>query len=793
MVVRVTDVETDRFTMYLAEPSNLNGLHHAEEMVTYVVLEAGSHELANGTRLEVGKVNTTATVGGIVANQWESIRFNMAFLSNPVLLSQVQTAGGQVYLATRQTNITTTGFQIALQQEESISTQHPMETIGYLAMEASKGEWSGMAYEAKNTANTVTDVTTTYGFDSHFVAPPQLLSSLTSYYGSDNAHVRYANLNGTNVQWRIGEDTTRDTETVHVAESVAYLAIAGTGSLRTMVSQQEIGEWRQVNNLTHLPQTILLSRPYVHPVVFAQSASSNGDDPVAVRVTDVKTDRFTTYLAEPSNLNGLHNAEESITYMVLEAGRHELVDGNRLEVGTVQTGATVGLIVANQWETVHFGETFVTAPVVLSQTQTAAGEAFLTTRQTNVTSTGFQVAVQQEEMINMQHPIETIGYLAIEARTGVWSGMVYETKNTTPAVTDSFTTHYFDHGFPTAPGLLSSLTSYHGADNAHVRYTNLNPTSVQLKAGEDTTRDTETTHSAESVAYLAIGSNEPSSTLKLLSANATPPQVIGVTKNGNFNSHDTLETLTFHFNHNILVQADNLTLFNENLGVAPVDLTGLSLSINRSQATATWDFTNIHRIEPGFYTAVLAANSITNFPGTPLDGDGNGTGRDDYLHHFLIAQRGDINWDGKIDISDFHGVRTNLDPGGNTTLHDWNHGNFDRDEDVDFSDLLRTVLNFSPQGYGTSSSPTTLMNLLTHNKKHTLETTDVPATEASGHQWSSWRYHHAGLPSPGPTPPPLDNSVVDDDFGRHVALPSGRNRLVIRFMDSVFADLAIRF
>jgi hypothetical protein len=49
-VVRITDVKRDRFTMYVGEAPDQDGWH-TEETVSYVVLEAGSWELADGTKL----------------------------------------------------------------------------------------------------------------------------------------------------------------------------------------------------------------------------------------------------------------------------------------------------------------------------------------------------------------------------------------------------------------------------------------------------------------------------------------------------------------------------------------------------------------------------------------------------------------------------------------------------------------------------------------------------------------------------------------------------------------------
>ncbi len=62
-LVRITDVQADRFTFFVHEAPDLDGTHDSTETVSYIVLETGDWDLSDGTLLEVGKVTTTASVG----------------------------------------------------------------------------------------------------------------------------------------------------------------------------------------------------------------------------------------------------------------------------------------------------------------------------------------------------------------------------------------------------------------------------------------------------------------------------------------------------------------------------------------------------------------------------------------------------------------------------------------------------------------------------------------------------------------------------------------------------------
>lgn len=693
-VVRVNNILPDRFSIYLAEPSNEDGVHGAET-VSFLVLEAGVHELADGRRLEVGTRVTGASVGLMVVDQWETFHFADSFDSVPVVLTQIQTDAGRDYLMTRHSNISAAGMRLALQQEEAISSQHTPETVGYLAIESGSGIWNGHVFAAAATAAVVTEDWQKVNFSRTFSTTPVLLSSMSSYWGKDSVHVRYRDLTSSDVEFKSGEDTTFDTELLHAEESVAYLAIDGSGMLSATITQLGIGEVGQIPNLTNVPQEVLLENTYLAPVVFSQSPTANGGQPVVTRVDNVQSDRFSIYLAEPSNEDGVHG-EEVVSYLVFESGVHQLADGTRLEVGTRTTGATVGQLVVDQWETMTFTQPFAQTPVVLSQIQTVSGDAYLTTRHNNVGNSGFMVGLHPEEAVSAQHVPETIGYVAMDMRRGVWNGRVFEAGRSNTNVSEVATAVSFAAGFDSVPTLLSNMDSYFGKDSAHVRYRDLTQSSVKFQVGEDTTVDTELIHAVERVAFFAIDGNGT------LTANAptAAPVVAQVVRDGGDDSAASLDTLSFKFDLPVNVAVEDLSLENSSAGETLVSLAGVLFQYDALTQTATWRFGAVPGIGPGFYTAVLDSNAVTSLAGIPLDGDGNGTGGDDFATRQLVAHPGDTNLDGDVDIQDFNMLAVHYDPLGVQAKVGWSSGNFDGDDDVDIRDFSLLARNFFPLGYG---------------------------------------------------------------------------------------------
>jgi hypothetical protein len=117
------------------------------------------------------------------------------------------------------------------------------------------------------------------------------------------------------------------------------------------------------------------------------------------------------------------------------------------------------------------------------------------------------VALEPAEVNTTAHGSETIGWLAIEAGQGTWSGHAYEAAETADAVYDSWYHLPFGRAFGQAPRFVGTLATYDGADNcdpsASLRTglcygrTSLKAYEVQVKIEEDTTYDGETTHTSD--------------------------------------------------------------------------------------------------------------------------------------------------------------------------------------------------------------------------------------------------------------------------------------------------------
>ena len=219
--VRISAVSGNDLTLQLQEPSNLNP-SHGNERVNFLVMEAGTWILPDGTLVEAGTLESDrlSTAG------FEDVTFDAAFDSTPVVLSHVQTLNGRDFVTTRQRATNADGFKLTMQEEDAKNgSGHASEKIGWIALEAGSGFAGDVSWLA-GSASGVTDANSTVGLDAGL---SNVVAGLSSYNGGDSAWVRGAGGTNTSFDVSVEEDTTADAETDHNAENVDYFAFDQVG------------------------------------------------------------------------------------------------------------------------------------------------------------------------------------------------------------------------------------------------------------------------------------------------------------------------------------------------------------------------------------------------------------------------------------------------------------------------------------------------------------------------------------------------------------------------------------
>lgn len=478
--LRVRHVTSDSFQLRIDEWDYLGG-GHVNETVSYVVAESGRHVLDDGTILEAG--STMLDTG------FATVNYTSSFSADPVVLSSVVTERDDAAVTIRQRNVGTASFEARLQEEEAADQQHDFEQVDWIAIE----QGIGSTLEA-DTLN-VNSSWQTLTFGQSFASPPVLLASMQTQSGGDPAALRYRQLNSASAQLFVEEETSADSETGHGNEQVGYLALP-VGNLSSLQASglSQIGETGTVT-ANHNWTTVNLSQTYLDPVVIVSPVGFAGNEPSTVRVRNVTGSSFEVQVDEWDYLNGWHPLE-TLSYLVVESGRHTLEDGTALEAGLQSLN--------QNFTTINYSSAFAAAPVVFSQTTTTNEASAVVTRMKDATATSFAAKLQEEEAADGTHASETVAWLAIDAASGTSGGLLYEANHTGSTVTDAWSTISFAQSYANALAFFAAMQTNQGTDPAAVRYQSLSATSAQVTVEEEQSSDTETGHGAENIGYLAI-------------------------------------------------------------------------------------------------------------------------------------------------------------------------------------------------------------------------------------------------------------------------------------------------
>ncbi|NDC38846.1 MAG: hypothetical protein EBZ48_12480, partial [Proteobacteria bacterium] len=176
ITVRVRNVTPNSFEARIDEWEYLDG-RHGQENVSFLVVEAGSYTLSDGTKIKAGRLDAN--------HRWTNLPFGGTgnFTAAPVVLTQVMTINENVGVTTRHRNIGTQGLELRIQEEEAADRVHAVETVGWVAIELGQASINGLDLEVGLTGNVVTHLNHTVNFATNFSARPGFFAQMQSYFG----------------------------------------------------------------------------------------------------------------------------------------------------------------------------------------------------------------------------------------------------------------------------------------------------------------------------------------------------------------------------------------------------------------------------------------------------------------------------------------------------------------------------------------------------------------------------------------------------------------------------------
>jgi len=248
----------------------------------------------------------------------------------------------------------------------------------------------------------------------------------------------------------------------------------------------------------HTWKTVTFNQSFIDPIVVSKPLSLQDGDPAVVRMRNVHSNGFEIRVQEWEYLDEVH-AYETVGYMAIERGSYTLADGTVVEAGRFETDS------AKKFETVTFEQPFQVVPVVITAVSSFNEADAVTTRLRNITTTGFDFRMQEQELNAPKHVLETVSYIAWEPSVGVIDDLTFEVDRTLDVVTEKFYAIQYTQAFSDIPSFLADMQTTNDQDAANLRWQNKDSYGIDIKVDEGQSRNREMKHRAEVIGYMVFG------------------------------------------------------------------------------------------------------------------------------------------------------------------------------------------------------------------------------------------------------------------------------------------------
>ncbi len=324
-----------------------------------------------------------------------------------------------------------------------------------------------------------------------------------------------------------------------------------TGTFTTPSEKVHLGESGSVTVRNGSWETISFNRSYSDPVVVGTTNTHDGNSSLTFDAQQVtSTDAQIRVCETNGTTDGCDtHGPETVGYVVINASAAERVPG--IEAGTVSLSGGI-----DDRQSVAYGESLGSGPVVLGNVQTTDGQQPVETRVTDTTATDFTVGIchlDTEDACDGGHVNETVGWVAIDP-SGLTLGENATAGRTGNRVSNSeWTGVPFGSTFGETPTVVVSTLTEDGGQEVQIdEARNVNASDAEVRyceiPGPNGELDGCDTHTSEDIGWFAVESG--TNLTAEISAGVwkevtfqnsySDPVVVGTT-----NTHDGEAALTF--------------------------------------------------------------------------------------------------------------------------------------------------------------------------------------------------------------------------------------------------------
>ncbi len=232
-------------------------------------------------------------------------------------------------------------------------------------------------------------------------ANPVVIMQPASYNDADRGGIRLRNVTATSFQWQFDEWDYLDG--AHASETMGYMVMEAGAHRLSDGRRMEAGTLDVDHNWASRGFTQSFTSS---PTVLTQSQTRNGGAAITTRERNITTAGFEVRCQEEGS-GGSHSAE-TVGYIAIQPG-------TGTAEGVIYEVANTSDAVTHAWYSISFSQTFGVTPVFLAGMQTYDGGDPATLRYRNLSTSGVQVFVEEEQSSDAEtnHTTEVVGYFAL--------------------------------------------------------------------------------------------------------------------------------------------------------------------------------------------------------------------------------------------------------------------------------------------------------------------------------------------------------------------------------------------
>ena len=492
--LRVLSRDATGFTFMLDEWEYQDGRRSASVTVNWVAVAAGVHRLADGRTIEAGTLLADGTSGGV--------SFSAGFAAGPAVITSVMSSLDATAVDSSALNVTATGFEARLQSEEArAGIPQSQELVGYIAF----GLGGGAVQRIEAGASAVTMKYGRTYTNAVVVADSQTMRD------TDPQSVLIAAQSTTAARFVIAEETSVSSNTGRSQTDTVGVAVLEAGLLRgqalgsaAMVTAAQLAEaasapvYRAIGQSGSVtvtakqagnPIRVTYSSPITNAVVMLTGSYQSGD-PYTLRVVARDDTGFSFVIEEWEYQNKIRMKTETIQWVAIAAGVHQLADGRLVEVGTVEADTSASAVT--------FKAGFASAPVVVTSVMSNRDTKTVDSSPTAITRNGFSVGLQVEKGQAQTHAKETVGYIAVAPGASLTGGLA-----TTLGVSSVAKSWTAPAGFASLVVVADTQTR-NSPNTASVKLKSLTSSGASLLIEKEASKSVDLSHPTETVGLLAF-------------------------------------------------------------------------------------------------------------------------------------------------------------------------------------------------------------------------------------------------------------------------------------------------